>query len=322
MLRVPVSFFAMVVGLAGLGNCWRVAVDVWGVPSPIGEAILLLSVMVWLILLLAYAGKWIFARANALAEFRDPIQCCFIGLVPIGALFASLAIQPYSRGLAIVLFIASATSQFLFGVYRSGAMWLGDRDPAKTTPVMYLPVVAGSFVTTIAAGSLGFPDWGRVFFGAGMFSWLAIESVILRRLYEVDTLATTLRPTLGIQLAPPAVGCIAYLALTTGLPDLFAEMLLGYGLLQALVLLRLFPWIRQQPLAPSYWAFTLGFSALSLAVEQFLKRGATGPVEYLAIPLFVLANLVIGGMVAGTLWLMLRGRLLPAVPVLVPERKV
>ena len=42
---------------------------------------------------------------------------------------------------------------------------------------------------------------------------LALESVILHRLLVHDALAVPLLPTLGMQLAPPAVGCVAYLGL-------------------------------------------------------------------------------------------------------------
>jgi tellurite resistance protein TehA-like permease len=51
--------------------------------------------------------------------------------------------------------------------------------------------------------------------------------------------------TLGIQLAPPAVGAVAYLSITHGEPDLVAQALVGYGLLQALLLIRLGSWIGQ-----------------------------------------------------------------------------
>jgi tellurite resistance protein len=46
-----------------------------------------------------------------------------------------------------------------------------------------------------------------------MLSWLAIESVLLHGLYTVSELPAPLRPTLGIQLVPPAVGCSAYLSI-------------------------------------------------------------------------------------------------------------
>jgi len=71
-----------------------------------------------------------------------------------------------------------------------------------------------------------------------VLSWLAIESVLVHRLYAASELLPPLRPTLGIQLAPQTVGCSAYLSITSGALDLFAQMLLGDGLFQALLLLR------------------------------------------------------------------------------------
>jgi len=40
--------------------------------------------------------------------------------------------------------------------------------------------------------------------------------------------------------------------------------MLGYGLLQALLLLRLLPWIRQQPFAPS-----MGFHIRAIALAPY-----------------------------------------------------
>ncbi|MBI4780796.1 MAG: dicarboxylate transporter/tellurite-resistance protein TehA [Oscillatoriophycideae cyanobacterium NC_groundwater_1537_Pr4_S-0.65um_50_18] len=311
-IAVPASFFSMILGLVGLGNCWRVAGKIWHLPVWIGEAIMLLAVAVWLVLLLLYFGKWMWAREEALAEFKHPVSCCFISLMPVSSLLVALAIAPYSQAIAVGLFVVSAIGQLGFGVYRSGQFWMGGRKPEATTPVLYLTGVAGSFVSTIVACSLGYRDWGTLLFGMGLFSWLALESIIMQRLYLLEALPKPLRPTLGIQLAPPAVGCVAYLSLTRGQPDIFAQMLLGYGLFQAVILLRLLPWLCQQPFNASYWAFTLGVAAVSLAPLRFVERGTTGMMEGLAVLLFIAANIAIGSIALGTVRLLLLGKLLPS----------
>jgi tellurite resistance protein len=126
-----------------------------------------------------------------------------------------------------------------------------------------------------------------------------------------DALAVPLRPTLGIQLAPPAVGLVAYLSVTDGDPGLFTQILLGYALLQGLILLRLLPWIGQQTFTAGYWAFTFGVAALALGTELLVDRGVTGPAADLAPILFVVANLVIGGIAIGSIALLARGTLVP-----------
>ncbi|WP_371348985.1 dicarboxylate transporter/tellurite-resistance protein TehA [Ancylobacter sp. IITR112] len=314
MPLVPVSFFGMVLGLCGLGGSWRAAHQLWGAPALIGEAIMAAGALVWAVLLLLYVLKWVLARAAALAELGHPVQSGFVGLAGVATLLVSVAAAPYARGLAVALLLAGAAFTVGFGIWRTGALWRGERDPATATPVMYLPLVAGSFVTGTACGVLGFSDWGQLAFGAGLFSWLAMESVLLNRFQHGAALAPAQRPTLGIQLAPPVVGAVTYLSVNAGGPDIFARALLGYGLLQLLLIARLLPWILRQPPSPAYWAFTFGLTALATASLQLVVRGETGALAMLAPFLLALATGVVALTSAHSLWQLLRGRLLPKAP--------
>ncbi|GBD47802.1 potassium-tellurite ethidium and proflavin transporter [Methylopila sp. Yamaguchi] len=280
-------------GLSGLGGSWRAAHDAWGLPVWPGEALYAAAGVVWLALVALYAAKWVNARAASIEEALHPVQCCFIGLVGVATMLVGAGALPHSRPLAIVLMAAGGLFTLGFAVWRTGGLWQGGRDPATTTPVLYLPTVAGSFVSAASLGALGYPDWGQAFFGGGLFSWLAIESVLIHRLLTADPLPPPLRPTLGIQLAPAPVGALAYLSVTQGPPDVLAHALLGYGVLQALVLIRLLSWIMKQPFAPSYWAFTFGATALASTALKLVARGDTGPAAAIAPVLFVAANLVV-----------------------------
>jgi tellurite resistance protein len=312
-ISVPASFFGIVLGVLALGSDWRAAAALWNLPRGVGEAITLIGVGTWALLVVLYAAKWAWHRDEALAEAAHPVQCCFIGLAPVSTLLASIALLPYSRTAAIGLFAVGAAGSVAFSIWRHGGLWKGGRDPSTNTPVLYLPAVAGNFVIATAAGGLGWIAVGQMFFGAGLFAWLALESVILHRLLVAEPLAIPLRPTLGIHLAPAAVGLVAYLSVTEGDPGLVAQMLLGYALLQGLTVLRLLPWIRQQPFAASYWALTFGVGALALGAEHMAQRGATGAVAFLAPILFIVANAVIGSIAAGSLVQLARGKLLPRV---------
>jgi tellurite resistance protein len=310
-IAVPASFFGIVLGVAGLGGAWRVAGRVWQLPSVVGEVLMLIAGIVWALMLALYVAKWIYAREEALQELEHPIQCCFVGLIGVATMLVAIAVLPYSRFVAQIAFAVGAAFTLAFAVWRTGILWHGGRDPGATTPVLYLPAVAGAFVTATAAAALGYRDWGQLAFGAGLFSWFAIESVLLHRLYTVTSMPAPLRPTLGIQLAPPVVGGVAYLSVTTGTPDMIAYAMLGYGLLQAFLLLRLLPWIRQQPFAPSYWAFTFGATALAAVPLDMMERGTTGAVALIAPYTFVAANIVVVLIALATLRLIVKGQLLP-----------
>ena len=195
--NIPVSFFGMILGLVGLGNCWRVATKIWHLPSWIGEMIMLIAVVVWLVLILAYIGKWLWVRADALAEFSHPILCCFVGLVPVSTVLVALAIDPYSREIAVGLFAVGAIGQLGFGVYRSGRLWMGGRSPEMTTPILYLPTVAGSFVSAIVASALGYRDWGMLFFWGGAVFMVGTGIDRDESLIPIGSLAQTFAFNLG-----------------------------------------------------------------------------------------------------------------------------
>ena len=316
---VPAAFFSVVLGVAGLGAAWRGAHEVWHLPAVIGEVLMAVATMIWALLLLLFGLRWIFSREPSLAEARHPVQCCFIALAGISTMLIAIAALPYSRRAAEILFVPGASFTLGFALWRTGLLWRGNRDHTATTPVLYLPLGAGGFVTAAVSSALGYPEWGQLAFGFGFFSWLAIESVLLHRLYTAQTLPVALRPTLGIQLAPPTVSALGWLAVNNGVPDLAVHVLLGYGLLQALLLLRLLPWIMEQPFAASYWAFTFGATALATGAIRVAGHGDTGAIAQLAPYLFAGANITVGLIALGTLRLIVQRRLLPqAVPATAP----
>ena len=86
---------------------------------------------------------------------------------------------------------------------------------------------------------------------------------------------------------------------------------MGYGLLQALRLLRLLPWSMEQPFAASYWGFAFG----ATAPIRMAGHGDTGAIAQLAPYLFAGANIAVGLIALGTLRLIVQRRLLsPAAP--------
>lgn len=270
-----------------------------------------IAALIWAILMAAYFGKWVFRKGEARSEVEHPIQCCYIALVPISTMLMALIALPYSRDVALLLFALGSVGTLAFGVWRHGGLWRGGRSINSTTPVLYLPTVAGNFVTATTASAMGWPAWGALFFGAGLLAWLAAESVILQRLFNGEELPLPLRPTLGIQLAPPAVGLLAFTSVTSGPPSFAASILVGYALLQGLLLLRLLPWVAKQAFGPGYWGYTFGLTALSAAVLRLAGRGGDIPFGALAMPVFVVANVVTFGLLIVSAATLLAGKFWP-----------
>jgi tellurite resistance protein len=310
--NVPASFFGIVLGLAGLGNALRAATAAWHLPAAIGEALIAVATVVRAILTVLYGLKWVFRRQDATIKVLHPIQCCFIGRGSVSTMLIALAVLPYSRPLALVLFGAGGLFTLNFAVWRTGLLWQGGREPATTAPVLYLPTLTAGFIGAAAAAAFGYPAWGQFAFGAPLLAWLAIECVLPHRAYTLPEMPIALRPTLGIQLAPPAVGAVAYYAVNRGHAEVVVNALLGYGVLQALILLRLLPWLMKQPFTASYWAYTFAATALTTIPLRMIAHGQTGPATQIAQVLFLAANVVIALSALATIRLLLKGRLLRA----------
>jgi tellurite resistance protein len=306
---VPASFFGIVLGLIGLGNPWRVAARLWRLPALAGELIMLAGVAVWAVVLVLYSAKWIFAREAALAELRHPIQCCFTGLAGVATMMVSMAAAPYSRVTAELLFLAGLAFTIGFGVWRTGGLWMGSRAAETITPVLYLPTVAGGFVAASAGTALGYTGTAQMAFGAAFFSWIAIESILLQRLFTAAPMEPALRPTLLIQLAPSTVGGVAAVNVLSDQWSILPGAMLGYGMLQALVLIRLMPWIAGKSFAPSYWGSAFGATAIAMLALRLAEREQPFAAA-LAPGLFVCANIAVAILAVGSLRLLVRGCLL------------
>lgn len=306
---IAVSLFGMPVGILGLAGAWSVGARIWQLPLAYAIGIGIFGVTVWLVLLVLYACKWHWYRAEALKEFRDPVQSSFVALVLISTMLASGQILQVSRPAGMALLGVSIVAQFALGIWLLGKVWQGGQGADFVTPALYLPTVGQSFVAASGAAALGWSQIGAVLFGCGVLSWLATESLVQSRAGTRDSIPVGLRPALGVQLAPPVVGGLAYLSLTSGTPDLAAHMLFGYGLYQAALLSRLSGWIRQPSFSAGYWSFSFGVTALPTMGMRMIERGDAGPMLWAAPVLFIAANLIIGYLVVCSLRLLVQGRL-------------
>jgi tellurite resistance protein len=312
---VPTSFFGIVLGLIALGDCWRAAHFAWGTTTVIPDIIMIAAVMVWAVLMILFVAKWVLAREEALAEFRHPVQSSFIALVSVSTLLIAYLADEKSHGLAVAIFAVSLTAELAFAAHFTTRLRHGDLDATTLTPAAYLPTVAANLVASFAAAFLGFHTLAVLLFGIGVLCWLMLESQIGFRLAYSPTLPPAQRATIGILVAPPAVACMAYLFITGGpkgaLPDTLALALIGYGLFSLLVIVRDLRWLFTQPFNASYWAFSFGIGALAFDIVLARARGMGGFFDWLSVAAMVVANLVIGVLIVGTVWQLVTGRLLP-----------
>ncbi|EKD5157587.1 dicarboxylate transporter/tellurite-resistance protein TehA [Enterobacter cloacae] len=310
VLNLPAGYFGMVLGIIGMGFAWRYASTLWPVTRWPGEGLVALAVVCWFLLTVAFITRAVRFPRSVLAEMRHPVMSSFVSLFPATTMLVAIGFVPWYRPVSLVLFAVGVVVQLTYSAWQSAGLWRGNHPQEATTPGLYLPTVANNFISAMACGALGFNDAGLVFLGAGVFSWLSLEPVILQRLRSAGELPTVLRTSLGIQLAPALVACNAWISVNGGEADTFAKMLFGYGLLQLLFMLRLLPWYMSQPFNASFWSFSFGVSALATTGLHLGHSSASGFFHAIAVPLFIFTNFIIGMLLVRTFILLIQGKLL------------
>ncbi|MER8491863.1 dicarboxylate transporter/tellurite-resistance protein TehA [Mesorhizobium australicum] len=290
---------------------WQVAHQLWATPNGIAVAVVILAMCLWAALLTLYALKLWFAPAAVRAELADPVQNCFPGLAGIGMMLTAVSVLQFSATLATVLLCIGGVVAVGFGLWHSQLIWKTAIALSDATPALYLPVAAGSFVLSIGLSTFGHTEWAQLALGAGLFSWLTIDSVLFYRLYFGEPLKNQVRSTLGVQLAPPAVCSLAYVNASGTSGDVFVHCLIGYALLQAVVLGGVLPRIVRR-FSAGLWSVSFGATALATTIEKLAIRGDTGLAGVLALPIFAAANLLILWLAVRTIILAMTGSLLPA----------
>jgi len=310
VLNLPAGYYGMVLGTIGMGFAWRYASTLWPVTRWPGEILVTLAMVMWLLLTAAFLTRAIRFPRSVLAEMRHPVMSSFVSLFPATTMLVAIGFVPWFRPLALALFTVGVVVQLSYAAWQSAGLWRGKHPEEATTPGLYLPTVANNFISAMACGALGFHDAGLVFLGAGVFSWLSLEPVILQRLRSAGELPAAMRTSLGIQLAPALVACSAWLSVNGGQADTFAKMLFGYGLLQLLFTLRLMPWYLSQPFNASFWSFSFGVSALATTGLHLGQSSPSGFFHAIAIPLFIFTNAIIALLLVRTFILLMQGKLL------------
>lgn len=310
ILNLPAGYFGMVLGTIGIGFSWRYAATIWSVSPWIGEGLVALATVIWLLLAIAFIWRLMIHPQTVKAELLHPLMSSYVSLFPATTMLVAIGFSVWLRPLAIALFFTGAACQLFYAAWQSAGLWRGAHPHEATTPGLYLPTVANNFISTMACGALGFHDLGILFLGAGVLSWLSLEPAILHRMRSAGEMPIAVRTSLGIQMAPALVACSALLSVNGGEADMFAKMLFGYGLLQLLFMIRLAPWYMAQPFNPGFWSFSFGVSALATTALHLGHASAGGVFHFLALPLFIFSNAVIGLLLIRTLILLCQGKLL------------
>ena len=315
--RVLPSLSGITLGLAGLGQTWRAAMPVLREPQAVPDGIFILTAVVWLVLVVAYAVQ---GPRTVLADLRDPVWSPFVPVPLITAMIlaAALAVHAFAAGRVLVIIFLALT--IAVGGWVTGQWIVGDLDENSVHPGYLLPTVAGGLVGASAAAGVHLHALGEASFGIGVICWAMLGSLILNRLFFRRALPAALVPTLAIEVGPPALAGIAYFTLTGGTANFIAYALGGYTVLMVFVQVRLIPLYARLKFGAGFWAFTFpSAAAATLAMLWIAIRRPPGGTAY-AIVIVTVLTVFIAVIAARTVAMEARGQLFavtssPAPPV-------
>lgn len=306
--HLPISAFAMVMGLSGLTLVWaKVAQFGWLEPFAAQAAFGLgvFSGGVFLVLLAFYLGKWLRQPGLVKQEWSHPVGSAFFAAIPVSfALLATVALGVFGP-IALPLWIIGAVLQALVLLLILNA-WVHRETlkPAHINPVWFIPAVANVLIP-LAGVRLGLIEVSWWFFGVGVMFWGVLLTLVLARLILVQPfLPDRLVPALCIFLAPPAVGFLSWVLLTGQYPDgpgldPVGHLLFGLSLFFALFLVIQVPRFARLPFFISWWAFSFPVAAFTSACLVYQSFVPLWPLRLLAVGMVGIASLLIG-------WLFLR----------------
>ena len=265
--HMPVAFFAMIMGTAGLTLSWQKASHVLGMPVQVSQLLLTLVAGLLMTVVFSYGLKIKRFPELALKEFNHPIKISFFPAFSIGILLTSVALLEVNHSLSFSLWLIGAALHLGFTVHVM-TQWIHHPkfQVQHSTPAWFIPVV-GNIIVPIAGVEHGFTEISWFFFSIGVVYWLILKTLIFNRFLFHEPLPEKLLPTLFILIAPPAVGFISYMKLSGGEFDAFARVLY-YAATFLLILLgsqvRRFTRIN---FYLSWWAYSFPLAAFSIATQ-------------------------------------------------------
>jgi tellurite resistance protein len=313
--KIPLNFFGMGFGLAGLATAWRVAVDLDLAPHWVSDTLVAVATLVWTISCLLYLRYALTTRGAFVRDLRDMTAGPFASLALITpVLLVAGGIAPYTHDLATVLIDILDVAILALGGWFTGFWMRGGVELDRLHPGYFLPTVAGGLVASAGAAEVGQVRLAQLMLGLGLICWVIVGSMILGRLIFRPPLPDALAPTMAIEVAPAAVASVAYLFSTGGHVDRFAAILAGYGLLMVTAQLPLLPRYLHLKFSLGTWAFTFSWAAVASTALFWIASGHPAGERLYSYLVLGAISVLIGGVAARTVVALARGALLPPAP--------
>ncbi len=117
MAHFPLSFFSMVMGLAGLTIAWHKAQHTFDVDLSINILLVSLTSSAFVLFLLLYIANYVTSYDAVLKEFKSPVKLHFFPTVSISLLLISIAFLLFDQSRSLAIWLVGSIIYLLFTLY-------------------------------------------------------------------------------------------------------------------------------------------------------------------------------------------------------------
>ncbi len=288
----PISFFSMILGMAGFAIAFQRAEQELQIPVHFSWYILVLTSGIFTVITIIYFLKIVRFKDEVKNEFNHPIKLSFFPTFSISLLLLSIAFLPVDIFISKYLWIFGAIIHFIFTI-KIISIWIQHTkfEIKHMNPAWFIPAV-GNILVPVAGVSHFSPEISWFFFNIGLFFWIALFIIFFNRIIFHNPLPDKLLPTLFILIAPPAVGFISLVKLM-GEVNEFAKILYYFGLFIVFLLFAQINLFRKIKFYLSWWAYSFPIAAITIASILMFHETNIEMFKYLSWLFFAILNIII-----------------------------
>jgi tellurite resistance protein len=288
----PISFFSMVMGLAGLCIAWEKAQAGFQLDVQVDMALIPFTTLVFATLFFFYIVKLMRHPGQVIKELKHPVKLNFFPTISISLILLSITLLRSQPSISHALWMIGSMLHLGFTLYIMNIWIHHDKfEIHHINPAWFIPVV-GNVLVPVAGTSHGYFEISWFFFSIGIVFWMVLFTIIIYRVLFHNPLPDKLMPTFFILIAPPAVGFISYVKLT-GAIDNFAHVLYYTGLFLTLLLASMALRFTRLQFFLSWWAYSFPLAAITIATLLMYELTAEPGFAIISWSLLSLLTLVV-----------------------------
>jgi tellurite resistance protein len=306
----PISFFAVVMGLAGLTISFKKVEHLWHWETQISPVLFIISAVVYLIIAITYLTKLLRHSKQVVEEFRHPIRLSFFPTISIGVLLLVIAGEGLlPRGVSLTLWTIGSSAQLIFTLIIMSAWIHHEKFQIHHSNASWFIPIVGNILVPVAGMSLGYVEVSWFFFSIGILFWIVLLGILMNRFFFHNPVPSKLLPTLFILIAPPAVGFIAWMRLHKGVLDDPGRILYYAALFTTMLLFFQWKQFAKVKFALPWWAYSFPTASITIASTLMLEKVGGIFFAVLVPALLALLSLMVLVLVINTFRAMAKGEI-------------